>query len=82
LGELLDAIEQHVGRALDPTLLLEHSTLRTLTDRLHALLPELAAADRTEPSGAPATDDGSATAPPRSDGAPALTVTPRATTAS
>src|SRR5690606_16605168 len=54
LGELLDAIEQHVGRALAPTLLLEHSTLRTLTDRLHALLPELAAADRTEPSGAPA----------------------------
>ncbi|MEU3047242.1 beta-ketoacyl synthase N-terminal-like domain-containing protein [Streptomyces sp. NPDC006984] len=76
LGELLDAIEQHVGRALDPTLLLEHSTLRTLTDRLHALLPEVAAADRTEPSDAPTTYDGSATAPPGSDGAPAVTVTP------
>ncbi|MFJ9668044.1 beta-ketoacyl synthase N-terminal-like domain-containing protein [Streptomyces sp. NPDC101219] len=78
LGELLDAIEQHVGRALDPTLLVEHSTLRTLADRLHALLPEVAAADRTEPSDAPTTDDGSgsATAPPGSDGAPAVTVTP------
>ncbi|MGW6292645.1 SDR family NAD(P)-dependent oxidoreductase, partial [Streptomyces sp. NPDC055058] len=76
LGELLDAIEQHVGRALDPTLLLEHSTLRTLTDRLHALLPEVAAADRTEPTGAPTTDDGPATAPPGSDDAPAVTVTP------
>ncbi|WP_158719291.1 SDR family NAD(P)-dependent oxidoreductase [Streptomyces sp. NBRC 110035] len=39
LGELLDAIEQHVGRPLDPALLLEYSTLRTLADRLDALVP-------------------------------------------
>ncbi|PWE10546.1 6-deoxyerythronolide-B synthase [Streptomyces sp. BSE7F] len=81
LGELLDAIEQHVGRALDPTLLLEHSTLRTLTDRLHSLLPEVAAADRTESSDAPTTDDGSATAPPGSDDVSTVTVTPSTTAA-
>ncbi|MFI5639654.1 SDR family NAD(P)-dependent oxidoreductase [Streptomyces goshikiensis] len=39
LGELLDAIEQRVGQALDPALLLEYSTLRTLAVRLQEILP-------------------------------------------
>ncbi|MCX4545462.1 SDR family NAD(P)-dependent oxidoreductase [Streptomyces sp. NBC_01565] len=39
LGELLDAIEQQVGQALDPALLLEYSTLRTLAARLEEILP-------------------------------------------
>ncbi|MEU5397691.1 beta-ketoacyl synthase N-terminal-like domain-containing protein [Streptomyces sp. NPDC005963] len=39
LGELLDAIEQQVGTPLDPVLLLEHSTLRALADRLHDIVP-------------------------------------------
>ncbi|MFD9717231.1 beta-ketoacyl synthase N-terminal-like domain-containing protein [Streptomyces sp. NPDC059076] len=39
LGELLDAIEQQVGRSLDPVLLLEHSTLQALAGRLDELMP-------------------------------------------
>ncbi|GAA3897261.1 hypothetical protein GCM10022244_04390 [Streptomyces gulbargensis] len=64
LGELLDAIEQHVGRALDPALLLEYSTLRTLADRLRALLPEPAATDRPEPPPGRAADASSTTTGP------------------
>ncbi|CAM5617767.1 hypothetical protein SHIRM173S_05908 [Streptomyces hirsutus] len=79
LGELLDAIEQHVGRALDPALLLEHSTLRTLADRLHALLPELAAADRTETSGEPPTGVSGA-APLPVDGTPSDAPAPHSAT--
>ncbi|MEU8242639.1 SDR family NAD(P)-dependent oxidoreductase [Actinoplanes missouriensis] len=39
LGELLEEIEGHAGMPLDPTLLLEFSTLATLAAKLNEILP-------------------------------------------